>query len=262
MACGDSDGGESNTPPPGVNTIWLGDWNDENDDKYKPEYQGNYNPICDEWKVIKKNGQVYNDLLLYRFLEGKAWHTATRLDVGKPLFQPNWGSVYYNKYKINDKQIKFTDDKIFEYKLTVSETEDKLQIYDGRDTWELIPYTDSWTWKGDWNDILDRHYTAYQGKYNPLAGTWKYTHEDGKPVSENISHYYIFDQDTTLIYRTEDNTIDKYTYKYEINSSSLKRYNSMDNYSFQYKYNVDIDTLYLYYMAPKAIVEYRYLRIK
>lgn len=270
IACSDNNNGEGDetkTPPPGVDTAWLGDWNNDKDDAYKPEYKGKYNPIHDDWKVVKKNGKAYNDLLLYHFWSGPYgehnWSTATHLRTEAPLFEPFWEAQHgRNEYKINDKQFMFEDGTIFEYSLTVSKTEDKLQIYDGRDLWELVPYTDSWTWKGDWNDPLDRHYTAYQGKYNPLGGTtWKYIYEDGKPVSEFSSYYYIFDKDTTLLYWSENQISKDYTNKFTTNSSFLRvHYTSL---YMEYRYKIKLDTLYFFYKTPSNnIIEYKYLKIK
>jgi len=262
VSCSDSNNGngeEQDTPPPGVTTTWLGDWNDRYDAAYKPEYDGSYNPVQDEWKVVKKNGKEYTDTLLYKYWEARSWRTATGLKEGKPFFEPNWNGEYKRTaYKINDKQFMFDDGTIFEYSLTVSKTEDKLRVYDGRDTWELVPYTDSWTWKGNWNDPLDRHYAVYQGKYNPLKGTWKLTHEDGEPVGSSL-YYYIFDDNYKRGYSQDGVSFSSYR-DYKINSSMINV--QLTNNTNEFKYHISEDTLFMTYKGTGYFLNEKFIRIK
>lgn len=242
-ACGDDDngggnddGGKKPTPPPGVDTVWLGDWNNRNDPAFKPEYKERYCPMLDEWKVIKKNGQPYNDILIYDF-RVRVWDTSTETSSnGSPIYRGNSIDIFINNKQIKDK----ATGRIFEYQLRVSETEDKLIIFDGRDTFECeVSRFSNFTDIADWNSIWDRHYELYKGKYNPIKGKWKAVKEGEFPITGTSIYYFRFSDD---FYRTEIyyNGIEATPEKYSLNDKFIKVVDSKNK-----DYRISNDTLYL-----------------
>ncbi len=245
-ACGDDDnngkGGGGDTPPPGVDAEWKG------------ETQGSrFNPLVDEWKAVKKNGKPYDKELYYKFWEAKSWTIATYLLNDEPKYK------HQDNYIINSTQFKTVQDgKIFEYKLTVNKTEDKLEIFDGRDTFEFEVYMgDKWRWLGDWNDKNDRHYNVYKGNYNPVKGTWRLIEDDFGPIGETSTavYYYRYNEDMTREQSSKGTSFgNKRSYK--INKKQL--YFSAD-YNFVYEIRKDTMDLFLY--ASPYDYFYRFLKV-
>lgn len=248
-ACGDDDnngkGGGGDTPPPGVDTEWKG------------ETQGSrFNPLIDEWKAVKKNGKPYDKELYYKFWEAKSWTIATYLLNGEPKYK------HQDNYIINITQFKTVQDgKIFEYKLTVNKTEDKLEIFDGRDTFEFEVYMgDKWRWLGDWNDKNDRHYNVYKGNYNPVKGTWKMIRKDGLPVDESNIFYCRYDEN---FYEEESKNGIDFGLKrsYIINGLGIRTssYESLPSMDYEYKVEGDLLTLK---SIEKNSLKTEYVRVK
>ena len=249
-ACGGSDddngGGSSKSTSPfvdgqGVTTQWQGNWNDQSNSNYAT-YQGKYNPIGGTyWEIVSKNGSAYNDMVVY-MITGSGFRYATTFNSDKTDL--TWSSSVTTE--INDKQIK-VNGKVFEYKLiTFTTTDEKLQIYDGKDTYVFKVYDRTWYWKGDWNDPFDRHYQLYQGKYNPLKGTWKKTHQQGQPTDDGIHIRYGDD----LIYYYSTDGIDFWSRgRFEINDTAVDDSNI-------YTYKITGNTVELYGTSSKITTKF------
>lgn len=78
--------------------VWGGDWNDQDDPNYKPEYGGKYNPIQGLWRSLR-----YEDSGFYFSADFKAYTV---------YFYPNGGNtkelIDTNPYQINDKAYRFS----------------------------------------------------------------------------------------------------------------------------------------------------------
>lgn len=227
-ACSDSNSGgedDSHTPDPltapGVNSTFAGNWADRNDPNYKGE---KYNPLADIWQVKKINGQPYNGHMYFNFAIQRNFSVST--SEAKPGEDPGkWAAS--RKYGLNDHQFRTTEnEKLYEYKLTASPTgDDKLEVYDGRDRFELEIHHTSLN-LDNWNDPFDRHFSLFNGNYNPVEGTWKATHRNGTAMLESESFYYIFTEDFELIYKSNEIHTDSHGI-YSINHSIIgnSRYN-------------------------------------
>lgn len=246
-ACGSDDPDPTPTPPP--ITEWDGDWNDSKDPHYT-QYKGQYNPIAGEWIVVKKNGVTFNEFMVYKFDTNRTLSTATvKPAEGKA---PIFGTA--NSYIINDKAYKIKN-TIYKYKLASDMK--TLEITDGTVTLVLQPYESGvWRWKGDWNDPNDPHYAIYNGKYNPIKGTWKLTHVGDNEVLPSNVKYHRFNEDftTEVAYHPafpNEGHYDKR--KYWINDTGVRE----DRYATQpmvtYEYKIEGNILYYTTRQPVSV---------
>ncbi|NDW19091.1 hypothetical protein D0T53_09215 [Dysgonomonas sp. 216] len=219
VACGGDD--DNNDPNEGKYfplTDWAGDWNDPDDDAYKEEYEGKYRPMWGVWKVEKINGKEYTDYLVYCWTSEFTWESTTkRPDNGdRPYFRyPYKGEKFY----VNDKMIK-TDKRLYKYEIKIVNDDFEMTLTDGADTWLLRYYVgEGSVWLGDWNDPDDRYYQIFQGNYNPVKGTWKMTHIDGKPTTPS---YYRFNEDFVREVAGSSNHIYYDATFYQINKTGIR----------------------------------------
>lgn len=258
-ACSDNNGNgnDDHTPnpltAPGVNTSFSGNWADSSDPNYKGE---KYNPIADVWQVKKINGKVYNEYMYFGFYGGHYFAVSTtQTKEGEQPTQWTTSRVY----GINGSQFRTTENsKIYEYKLTASPTgDDKLEVYDGRDRYELDLYRTSLN-LDDWNDPFDRHYSLFNGNYNPVKGTWKATHENGLPISESEVFHYSFTEDFNMLYIQNNNRTENLG-KYSINN---KIFNTIAYHTYELIDNntLKIQRVYLSSLPPDN--SYTFIRVE
>jgi hypothetical protein len=198
--------GEPTNPIP--ESEWKGDWNDKLDPtNYKPEYGGQYNPLFGKWILTSQNGKAVTDFLVYDFASSGVWNVADKKPAdGKA---PEYKRLD-NKIKINDTAIKNSKGVIFKYQ--VSTDRKSMTLFDGSTTMTFAEYDNNgvWYWRGDWNNPKDAGYRPeYNGKYNPIVGTWKLVSVGGHNV-EPI--YYQFNDDFTITER-HDPIATKRSYK-------------------------------------------------
>lgn len=218
--------GEPTNPIP--ESEWKGDWNDKLDPtNYKPEYGGQYNPLFGKWILTSQNGKAVSDFLVYDFASSGVWNVADK--------KPSEGKApeykrLDNKIKINDTAIKNSKGVIFKYQ--VSTDRKSMTLFDGSTTMTFTEYDNNgvWYWRGDWNNPKDAGYRPeYNGKYNPIVGTWKLISVGGTPMTE----YFRFYDDFTMesIYRPDTRR------SYKINDTGVweDSYSTVKSSYYQYK---------------------------
>lgn len=238
-ACGGDD------PDPIVEKT-FDNWNDPANPHYA-EYQGKYNPIKGEWQLIQRNGTDITDFLVYKFTDSFTLSEAAT----EPAEEKEPTYTTPKSYIINDKEYKI-DSKIYSYGIAGALESAKLSIKEGNATLTFKPYESKvWSWKGDWNSPSDPHYTQYNGKYNPIKGTWKMTHVGGNAVVGN-PQYYRFNDDFIVETSYSGNTGFQTQRKYWINDTGIKEDTFGDNTSYTYKYKIVENTLYYQAMLPRT----------
>lgn len=229
---------------------WAGDWNDKADPNYQTTW---YNPLEGYWILTGVNGKTTDQFLAYNFSHGLGIEGITKKPA-EGVFPPFESAELY-MYQINDKQIKVRNGYIYTY--SVASDRSWMTLYDGTNTYTFGVYDNNgvWYWKGDWNSKSSPYYSVYQGKYNPVKGTWKVYRDNGKGVA--YTEYYRFNDDIQIeAYNPEFDQNYTRTRKYEVNDIGIKQDNwSLLGYSTM-KYWIKQDTLYLQgYLSYKLVPE-------
>lgn len=223
-SCGGND--DSNPIDP---TPTFDNWNDPANPNYT---DGKYNTLKGEWQLIQRNGANVTEFLVYKFADNFTLSEATT----EPAEEKDPTYTNSKSYITNDKEYKIGN-TVYKYAIAGTLESARLTIQEGNTTLTFKPYESKvWSWKGDWNSPSDPHYSIYNGKYNPIKGTWKLTHENGLPTTEIT--YYSFN----------DNFEWKQGYyssiligKYIINDTGIR--NTKNNAPYKYTIKENILTL-------------------
>ncbi|PXV69196.1 hypothetical protein CLV62_101465 [Dysgonomonas alginatilytica] len=249
-ACG---GGDDPDPTdPTDPTSKFDNWNDPASSHYT---DGKYNTLKGEWQLTQRNGANASDFLVYKFDSNfKLWEATTEPAEEK---DPTYGTS--KTYITNDKEYKIAN-TVYQYAIAGTLESARLTIKDGNTTLTFKPYESKvWSWKGDWNSKTDPHYATYNGKYNPIKGTWKMTYVGGVPAD---TEYYRFNDDFTVERSPNGENRFESKRKYWINDTGVKEDAFNIHLSYTYSYKIEGNVLYYRTMLPKPSSGMTFVRYK
>lgn len=249
--------GGNDDPDPVDPTPTFDNWNDPTSPNYT---DGKYNTLKGEWQLIQRNGANVTEFLVYKFADNFTLSEATT----EPAEEKDPTYTNSKSYITNDKEYKIGN-TVYKYAIAGTLESAKLTIQEGNTTLTFKSYESKvWSWKGDWNSPSDSHYAIYNGKYNPIKGTWKMTHVGGEPVVGN-PQYYRFNEDFTIETSYNGNTGFMTKHKYWINDTGVKEDSfTIESYfpSYTYSYKIEGNTLYYRTMLPKPSIGMTFIRYK